>query len=210
MITTRASKTLGEFNVGLAAALGFLNPLGAQLDALIALGIGPLSFDLTARLNALLAAQANIGLQLALDPRARLEAILAAIASLQAALTGALSLDLGLRLTAELGLLGAISGAIGVQLGGLQLAIQAALAIKIPAMRALARLAAQLAVGPAFAVVANGTMNEVGDNLGGELGQPSLTYDGNTIFGADQIYAILLFAKEPSVQVALQAIIKAG
>jgi|RifCSP16_1_1023843.scaffolds.fasta_scaffold00050_38 hypothetical protein len=210
MITNRAAKTLGEFNVGLAAALGFLNPLGAQLDALIGLGIGPLSFDLNARLNALLAAQANIGLQLAMDPRARLTAILTAIASLQAALAGALSLDLGIRLTVEVGLLGAITGAISVQLGGLQLAIQAALAIKIPAMRAAARLAAHMSAGPAFLIAANGSMNAVGADLAAELGQSSLTYDGNTIQGFDSVIAILLFAKEPSVQVALQAIIKAG
>src|SRR3972149_2424047 len=178
MITTRASKTLGEFNVGLAAALGFLNPLGAQIDALIGIGLGPLTFDLNARLNVLLSAQMNIGLQLALDPRARLTALLSALASLQAAIAGALSIELAAKMTIEVGLLGAITGAIGIQLGGLQLAISLALAIKIPALRLGGRMAAAVSAGPAFATVSTGTMNEVGSDLGGELGGSALTYDG--------------------------------
>lgn len=207
-ISSRSSAALGEFNVGLAAALGIINPLGAQIDALIALGIGPLQFDLNARLNALLSTQINLGLQLALDPTARLSAILAAIAGLQAAIAGALSLDLSAKLTLEIGLLGAITGAISVQLGGLKLAIAAAIDIKIPALKLAARLGAHLSAGPLFATVASGTMNEVGSDLGAELGQSSLTYGSNTINGPDPVYAILLFAREPSVQLALQAIIK--
>lgn len=201
------SGTLGEFNVGLAAAVGFLNPLGAQLDALIGIGIGPLQFDLAAQLNAALAAQ--VGLTIAVsDPTAGIRAVLSALGGLAAALNAALalsipSIEIGLQLSA----VAALSGTLAIQLGGLQLSIQAALAIKIPALRAAASLAASLALGPAFAFSYNGVLATVGGEIAA-LYSSDLVDGSNTIESTDNVYGITLLTKEPLVSVALQAIIQ--
>ena len=76
-----------DFNVGAAAAVGFLNPMGAQLDALLALGLGPFQAALAAQFNASLALQAALSLTLAagdLDIVAQLKASIAALVQIQA------------------------------------------------------------------------------------------------------------------------------
>jgi hypothetical protein len=207
---TPISGTLGSFNVGLSAAVGFLVPLGIQLDALIALGLGPFQLDLSARLNAALSAQAGLAISIG-NPLASLQILLAAVASLQAALQGALAFNLGLNvsISAQFSLMAALSGSLAIQLGGLSLAIRLALQIKIPALRAAAELAASLNAGPAFAFTYNGALGTVGSELGA-LYAAGLVDGSNVINPTDDVYGVTLLSSVPSVQAALQAIIQVG
>lgn len=207
---TPISGTLGSFNVGLAAAVGFLAPLGIQIDALIALGLGPFQLDLSARLNAALAAQASLAISIG-NPLASLQILLAAVANLQAALQGALSLSLSLNVSVSLNLslMAALSGSLAIQLGGLQLAIRLALQIKIPALRAAAELAASMNAGPAFAFTYTGALGSVGSEIAA-LYAAGLVDGSNVIDPTDDVYGVTLLSSIPSVQAALQAIIQVG
>ena len=148
--TLVTSGTLLSVNVGLAAALGFLFPLGAQIDALLALGLGPFQADLALQFNAAIALKATLSLSIG-DPLLGLNLALAALAQLQAALQAALSLPpIQLSLGAELGATAALAGALSFKLGGIALLIELALAIKIPALKAAAELQAALGLGPVF------------------------------------------------------------
>ena len=207
---TPISGTLGSFNVGLAAAVGFLVPLGVQLDALIAIGLGPFQVDLSARLNAALAAQAGLALTIG-NPLASLQALLSAVAGLQAALQAALafSLNFDIQLSANLSVMASLSGTLAITLGGLNLAIRLALQIKIPALRAAAELAASLNAGPAFAFTYNGQLSTVGSEINALYGG-GLVDGSNTIDPTDDVYGVTILSSVPSVQTALQGIIQVG
>jgi len=201
------SGTLGSFNVGLAAGVGFLIPLGAQIDALIAAGLGPFQLDLSARLNAAISASASLGIQFG-NPFAGIQAILAALVNIQAALAAALafplpSIQLGVRLSA----MAALQGTLAIQLGGLQLAIALALQVKIPALRAAAELAASLGAGPAFAFTFDGPLAAEGASIAA-LFAGGLVDGGNVILPAQPVYGVVLLSSVPSVQAALGAIIQ--
>jgi len=139
---TPKSATLGSFNVGLAAAIGFLNPLGIQIDALLAAGLGPFTAQLSAQLNASLAAQATLAIQF--DPTANIRVLANALVQLQAALEAALVVDVSVGIQAELNIVADLAATLAIQLGGLRLAIEAALAIKIPALALAAELQAHM------------------------------------------------------------------
>jgi hypothetical protein len=166
--------------------------------------------DLSARLNAALAAQANLAIAIG-NPLASLQALLAALVGLQAALQAALSLSLALdvRIGAQLSVMAALSGTLAIQLGGLSLAIRLALQIKIPALRAAASLAASLNAGPAFAFTYTGALATVGNEIGA-LYNAGLVDGLNLINPADSVYGVTLLSSVPSVQAALQAIIQVG
>lgn len=204
---TPVSGTLGSFNVGLSAAAAFLAPLSVQIDALIAVGLGPFQADLAANLNAALAAQATLTLQIS-DPFANIKIFLAAIAQLQAALQAALAFELpSTSLGAELTAAAAIVGTVSVQLGLINAAISAALAIKIPALKALANLAASLNAGPAFAFTFSGDSLQVTGNQIQALFAAGLSDPPNAINPPDGVAGIVLLSSVPSVQAALFAII---
>ena len=202
------SATLGELNVGLAAAVGFLNPLGAQIDALISLGIGPFEFGLAAQFNAAVAAQASISLQIG-DPLASLQAAISALAALQAALSAALALPpITIGLSAELGASAALAATLSAQLGELSIVVSAAIAIKIPAVKLAAALLASLSAGPVFlhqftSDTLSGSMTEIGGFSSGmsDPGNP-----GNDILSGDQVSGFLFTTKNPTAFIALQAI----
>ena len=202
------SATLGELNVGLAAATGFLNPLGAQIDALLALGIGPLEYDLAAQFNAAIAAQATLSLQIS-NPLAALQAAISALAQLQAALSAALSLPpIQVSLSAELSASAALAATLSARLGGLSILIQAALAVKIPAVQLAAQLAASLSAGPVFlhqftGDSLSGTMADIGAFSGGmsDPGNP-----GNNILAGDSVSGFLFTTKNPTAFAGMQAI----
>jgi hypothetical protein len=212
----RAIKLL-DFNIGAAAAVALLNPLGAQIDALIALGLGPFGLGLSAQFNAALAAQASLSLSLSIGDislLASLKASIAALASLQAALAGALALGLPpiqLSLGAELTATVALAASLSVQLGSIQLLIKAALAIKIPAIKAAAGFAAALNAGPIFCIAFSGTtVRNVSTFLDGEVanGQLEAVADSATL-GVDTagVFGVLLFGAAPSAKVGFDAII---
>jgi hypothetical protein len=184
-----------DFNVGAAAAVALLNPLGAQVDALLALGLGPFQALLAAQFNAALAASASLALTIS-DPLSALRAAIAAVAQLQAALSAALALPpIQLSLSAELTASAALAATLQGQLGGLQLLIRAALAIKIPAIQAAAQAYADLNVGPFFAIAFSGSSTaEVSSWLAGEVGSGGLTADSLTLPPTLPTFGVLIFA----------------
>lgn len=197
-----------DFNVGAAAAVALLNPLGAQIDALLALGLGPFQALLAAQFNAALAATASLSLTIG-DPLAALTLAIAAVAQLQAALTAALALPpIQLSLSAELTASAALALTLQGQLGGLQLLIKAALAIKIPAIQAAAALGASLNAGPFFAIsFSDVQLQQVSSWLSGEVGSGGLNADSTTLLPTDITYGVLIFGSLPSAQAAFSAII---
>lgn len=131
---------LGEAIPALSLSVGFINPLGAQLDAMVAFGIGPLQADLAASLDASLALTASLTLQVA-DPTAYIRSALEALVELSASLTAALALPpTPLLLGAEIGASVSLAAALTAKLGAIKLLIDAALAVKIPALKLVAGL----------------------------------------------------------------------
>lgn len=202
------SGTLGQYNVGAAAAVGFLAPLSAQLDALLAVSLGPFQATLSAQLNGALAASAGLAIAIS-NPLASIQALLVALVSLQAALQAALALpglpsvQIGAQLSASL----ALSATLAAQLGGVRLAVQAAVAIKIPALRLAAELAASLNAGPAFAFSYTGQLGTVGSEISALYGV-GLVDGANSITPTENVYGVTILSSVPSVQAALQAIIQ--
>lgn len=206
-LSSLKSGTLGQFNVGLAVGLGFLVPLGAQIDLLIAAGLGPFQVDISARLNAAVAASASLGIQFG-NPFAGIQAILAALANIQAALAAALVFPLpSIQVGVQLSALVALQGTLAIQLGGLQIAIALALQLKIPALRAAAELAASLNAGPAFAFTFDGPLAAQGALISA-LFSGGLVDGSNTIGPGQQAFGVVLLSSIPSVQAALGAIIQ--
>jgi hypothetical protein len=209
------SFNLGEINVGLFAALGFINPLAAQLDLFISaqFGFGPLLADLQAQFNALLAAAASIGLQIStpfiyVNLLASLAASLAA--TLQAALAFGLptvSLNLAAQLTAILGIIADLE----LRIGGLQGLIAAGIAIKLPALEFLGEFLAHMSAGPAHLISWTGAGYHLAD-AGADIN--SLFSFGLDVGGPDEILpyedvsGVLIVTKNPAVWAALGFIIK--
>lgn len=209
-VTVELAGSLGSINVGLSAAVGFLFPLGAQIDALLGMGLGPLEADLAVQFNAALSASATIGLQIG-NPIAALELALGAVAQLQAALQAALALPpIQLSLSAELGASAALAAALQLKLGGLQLLIQAALAIKIPAVRAAAGLQAALTGPGCFLISFTGdTLAATGGALSGMFSS-GITYGGDTIASDQVVHGIVLAVADPSVYASMKALFAIG
>lgn len=205
--------TLGEINLGASAAVGFLFPLSAQLDAMLGLALGPLQVDLGLQLNAALGLQATLALNFG-NPLAALQAALAAVAQLQAALTAALSLPpVQLTLGAELGASAALAGALAAKLGVINVAVQAALRVKIPAVKSAASIAAALGAGPAMVLSFDGISD--GTNLAavGSLIQSKfaagLSVDSVDISPAEPVSGIIILTTGASVYGSLGVIIAA-
>jgi len=183
--------SMGGLNVGLAAAIGFLNPLGAQIDALLAVGLGPLQFDLGVQFNAALSLQATLSIQVG-NPLAALQAAIAAVAQLQVALQAALSLPaITVSIGAELGASAALGAALAVKLGALELLIAAALNIKIPAIKFAASL--DLTVGPLELLRFDGSLADSGNAIQAAFTDPAgMQVDAVTLFPSDPVLGIIL------------------
>lgn len=209
-VTILKSGTIGSINVALSAAInGYMFPLTAQIDAMLALGLGPFEFDLALQFDAALALQATLSLQIG-DPLAGIQLVLSALAQLQAALQVALALPpISLSLGAELTATAALAGTLAAKLGGLQAMISAALAIKIPAVNFAAQLAASLGLGPAFLISIDSTTlaaagSEIGTLFSGGLNDP---VEGNSIASDEgPVSGIILLTKNPAVGVAFNAL----
>jgi hypothetical protein len=202
--------TLGEFNVGLAAAVGLLVPLSAQIDALLTIGLGPFQADLMLQFNAALAAQATLTIQVG-DPFAALQLAISALAQLQAALQLALQFPpINISISAELSASIALAGALSARLGLLSIAIELAIQIKLAALKLAAELQLSLSAGPVTAVAFGGESYTVeGSKLALLLNGG--TVDGKSITGlnpADVAYGVLLVTSVPSVSAAISAIIQ--
>ena len=191
-VTIEKSGFLIDLNVGLAAALGFLWPLGAQIDFLLAFGLGPFEFDLAIQFEASLALQASLSISIS-DPLLGLQLAIQAVAQLQAALQAALTLPtFSISIGAELSASIALAAALSAKLGNITLMIEAALAIKIPAIKLAMELALKLAMGPAFLLSFSGTDlatagADINTTFAGGLVDPP-----NTILSTDPVWGIIL------------------
>ena len=196
--------------MALVAAAGLVVPLSAQLDALLAVGLGPFQAELQAQFNAALAATATLTLQIG-DPLAALKLAISALGQLQAALQAALSLPpINLSLSAELGASAALVGALSARLGLLSVAIQAALQIKLGALNAIASIQANLTAGPVVGVAI------AGESWAANGAKIASLFNGNTVDGfsipglvpsSTIAGGVLLMCGSASAAAALSAII---
>lgn len=210
--------SLGGINIGVSDLSSIINPLAAQLDAAISLGLSPVQVDLAASLDASLSLQASLSLSVT-DPVAGIRAALQAIVELQASLSAALALPpLQLpEVDAQISASAALTASLSARLGAIQVLIDAMLAIKIPALQ-LADL--PLAAGPLILFVFDGmdvlgggglmTLQEVGDQVQslfsgtiGNIGTPA-----EEIQPADFVSGVIMVTKLPPAFVALQSIIR--
>lgn len=188
--------TLLEINVAAAGALAVLNPLLAQIDFSLFgyLGIGALQADLQAQLSAALEASVTVSLPL--------EGWLQAYAAFQAQLELALSGSIGIGVQANAS--ASFAALLSLQIGGLEAIIQAALAVRIPAVTFAAMLAAALSAGPLFVLsFENITLTQAGTSISGDF-YAGLTQGAHTILPSDAAYGIVIVTKAPSAWGALQ------
>lgn len=202
--------TLGQANLGLAASVAALNPLAAQLDAMLAFGLGPLQSDLSASLDASIALQATLALSLA-DPTANIRAALSAVIELTATLSAALSLPpVILDVSAELGASAAISAALTAKLGAISLLLDAAVSVKIPAVRLAADLAAAISAGSIVLLSFDGFSDPTDlQTIGGLINTSFSSGIGSGLIApTDNVAGIIMVAENASVFSSLGLIIQ--
>lgn len=202
------SYTLGEVNVGAAAAVTALVPVLAKFDLALTggFGLGALQADIAAQLNAALSAQVDLQLQVS-NPLAALTAALRASAQLAASISATLALgipavsaEVGVKVSAS----AAISAALAVKLGGIQALIQAALSVKIPAASLAGTLSGHLSAGP---VVLLAWDNQALNTTGTQLSSLFAAGVGGILPG-DSTYGIVLVTKAPAAWASMQAVFK--
>jgi hypothetical protein len=149
--------SLGGINVGLAAAAGVINPLAAQIDAGISLGLSPLQVDLAAQFDAAVSLSIT-------PPSLQLEAALAALIDLEASIRAALLMP-SITVGAD------VSAAISAKIGMIQALIEGMIAIKIPALGIAAQMAAAMSAGTAVLLSFNGIADPQADleTIGGAI-----------------------------------------
>ncbi len=193
--------TLGEVLPGIVL---IIPPLLAQFDLTLTgqFGLGALLADISAQLNAAISVQVNI-LQIS-NPFAAIQAQLQALLMVQASLTAALTLGLpsvSASFTASLSANLAISTELGLQIGGIQLLIQAGLAIKIP----IIDLLASLSVGPVDILTIGFTGTDTLASSG--AGYAALASTGiGTLLPTDQVFGVIILTKVPAASVVMQAV----
>ncbi len=193
--------TLGEVLPGIVL---IIPPLLAQFDLTLTgqFGLGALLADISAQLNAAISVQVNI-LQIS-NPFAAIQAQLQALLMVQASLTAALALGLpsvSASFTASLSANLAISTELGLQIGGIQLLIQAGLAIKIP----IIDLLASLSVGPVDILTIGFTGTDTLASSG--AGYAALASTGiGTLLPTDQVFGVIILTKVPAASVVMQAV----
>jgi hypothetical protein len=202
-----AGGTLGEINIALTTANIYLPALMAQIDVAISLGLGPLKFDLAAQLNATIAAQATLAIQVS-NPLAALQLSISALAQLQASLQAALALpSISVNLTAELSATASLAATLTAKLGIIEGVISAALAVKLPAINFVEGLGV-LGLGPAILLSFDGitdggtTMAEIGDLIRAKLQSP-VTFGGDTIEPGDFVGGVIILTSVSPVLSAL-------
>jgi hypothetical protein len=200
-----------SINEGLGLAVGVLNPLAAQLDLSLSIGLSPLKSNISAALEAALGFNAALNIAFT-DPFANIRAALEALIQLQASLSLALSLPpLALpEISLEIGFTAELIASLSLQLGGLDLAIDAALAIKIPAVRLAADLNAALSAGPAVLLAFDGisdptNMQTIGNLIATKFSSPVGAFP-DTIDPTDDIAGIMIITAAPSAYVGLEVI----
>lgn len=167
------------------------------------LGLGSFELDLSLQLNA--AFQANIALS---NPFDALYASLQAALTVQANIQALLSLGLpalNLNLSVNIGINVGLMASLGLKLGGIQLMISAALAVKLPVIDFIAQLA--LSVGTGVVLASFGFDEAPEDTLAGVGNQLQVAMNAG-IGGLNPVahtYGIILLGQTPSVKGSLSA-----
>ena len=205
-----AGGTLGSINVGLSTANIFLPSLMAQIDVAISAGLGPLKFDLATQLNATVAAQATLALQVS-NPIAAIQASLAAVAQLQAALQASLALpSVSASLSAEVSAAASLAATLTAKLGVIEGVIEAALRAKLPAINFVEGLGV-LGLGPAILLYFDGitdggtSMANIGSLIQSKFQNP-VTFGGDTINPGDFVGGVIIVTKVSQVLSALSTV----
>ena len=205
------SYTLGEVNIGLAVGIGLLNPLLLQLDLFLfgQFGLGPFLLDIQVQFQAAISAtlQLSIGIT---DPLAALRALLAALIQLQASIAIALSFPLPMitiQAAAQLSAVASLAGSLSLKIGGIQALLAAGLAVKIPALQFVAKMAATLSAGPIHLLTFTGDtlLNsgaQIQTKFASGLGPSDPITPGTLVDG------IIIVCKDPIVFQALGVILK--
>jgi hypothetical protein len=139
------------------------------------------------------------------DPTLALRVALQAIAGIQAALAAGLSLP-SIEFGAQLGVSLCAAAALQAKLGLLDLALQAMLRVKIPAIKLAADAAAHLSAGPAVLVkFSNATLVGSGGDISGLFGT-GLTLGGGIAPGDGPVIGYLIVSKAPAIGASLKFI----
>lgn len=205
--------TLGEINIAASGAIAILFPLLAQIDLTLfgEFGLGALSFDLNLQLQAALQASLDINLSIS-NPILNFQKILAdielLISDIENAILGlipVISIDANLQLS----FLANFAASINLQLGGLELLLQLALAVKIPAVTFAAEISAAISAGPLFVLAFDSepagtdiTLSEVGTQIASSFAT-GLDFGPNHIDSTDPVFGLVLVTKAPFVWNAL-------
>lgn len=211
MLAHVGSFTLGEVNIGLMVGIGLMNPLLVQIDLFLTgqFGLGPFLLDAQVQFNAAISLVTQLGLQIS-NPFVALQALLTAFAQLQAALALTLSMGLptvSLQISAQLSAIAALSGALSLKLGGIRAMLAAGVAVKIPALRFVAEMTANLSAGPIQ------LLSFTGSTLAATGGQIAAQFNAglgpvDPISPVEPVSGVLILTKDPAVFVALSAILK--
>ena len=211
-VTHIVTADLIDMNAAAGVAVGFLNPLGAQLDAMIAANAG-FRAEISAQLDASIALQASLSLSVT-DPFAYIKQLMEALVQLQASISAALSLPpLQLALGAELSAAASLSLALSATLSAFA-SIEAAIALKIPALRAAADALAALKVGPAVLLSFNGlvsgdevTLSQWGTKIAADFSD-GVGPPGETDIGPDEpVAGIIMLTAGANVSASIAAVI---
>lgn len=205
------SFTLGEVNIGLLAGIGLLNPLLLQIDLFLTgqFGLGPFIADIQAQLTAAISAQLQLAFSLAL-PSLAIQATIMALANLQASLALALALGMpmvSLQISAQIAAMAALAATLALKVGGITALLAAGAAVKIPAVRFVAKMTAALSAGPVHLLSFTGDMlgvtgAEVAASFASGLGPD------DPIFPGEMVSGVIIVTKDPAVFAALGGILK--
>lgn len=206
-----AGGDLFNVNFGAQDAIDFIIPLGAQIDTALSVGLTSLKTDLGSQLNATLATQATLSLQIS-DPFQTIRDALAALSQLQAALAAALVLPpVNLSLSAEIGATAALAGSLTARLASIDGAIAAALNVKIPAVKFSQGLGDALSAGPficlAFDGITDATDLQTIGSLISTKFSSTISFGPNSINPGDPVSGVIILTTAGSAYTALGQLI---
>lgn len=200
-----------DFNVGAAAAIGFMVPLSAQLDLSIfgTFGLGALQADLSVQFSAALSLNATLSISIS-NPIAAFQAALSAIVQVTANIQLAIQFGIptiGIAITASISASAALSASLSIKLGGISALIEAAIKIKISVGQFIGELSAALSAGP-IDLLAFGFDAPI---AAADVGIQAATLFGSGLPGilpTDDVFGIMLVSKAPSAKTAMSFLFK--
>lgn len=203
--------SLFSVNIGASAGIGFIDPLLLQFDLSLNF-LGGLQAEIAAQFAASLAATVQLGISIS-NPLAAIFAALSAIASLQASLSAALALGLptvSVQLSAQLAAAASLTAQLSVKLGLIRLLLEAALRVKLPALKFFADLSLALDAGPIHVLSFDQTPGLFRLVDAGAAIDSLFSVGLSGISPIDPVYGVLIVTKEPSAWVGIQATLLTG